>query len=127
MSPEQPSPSARSSDRQFIERAVRWGIIGTAGLAVLLATLWVLKSALTPLAIAFVLAYLFDPVIDRFEERRVPRGLAIFILLGLAGVVAVASAGWLVPRMQSEIAGLLAIIPYVGGSSPSPLPHSCVS
>ena len=38
-------------------------------------------ALLSPFILSLVLAYLFDPLIDRFEERRVPRSLAIFILI----------------------------------------------
>ena len=61
------SSQGPDADRAFIQRSVRRGIIGAVVAAVGLALLWVLKSALTPLAVAFVLAYLVDPLIDRFE------------------------------------------------------------
>ena len=66
-------------------------IIGGVAAAIVFALLFVLKGALTPLAAAFVIAYLLDPLIDRFEARRVRRSLAIFVLLALRGGVVAGS------------------------------------
>ncbi|MGE3672679.1 MAG: AI-2E family transporter, partial [Polyangiaceae bacterium] len=53
-----------------------------------LAVLWLfllLKSVLTPVFFAAGIAYVLDPVVDRLEARKIPRSLAIVILL--AGVL----------------------------------------
>jgi len=98
-------------DRAFIERSLRWAIIGALVFAVVFALLWVLRGALTPLAVAFALAYLLDPLIDRFEERRIPRRAAIFLLLllSLLGLLAFALVG--IPAMQREIVALSQSLP----------------
>jgi predicted PurR-regulated permease PerM len=62
--------------------------------------LYVLRSVLTPVFFAFLIAYCLDPVVDRLERWRIPRGagigllltlvlgaLALFILLVVPGVV----------------------------------------
>jgi len=102
---------SNTDDRAFIERAVRVGIIAAIALVVLLLVAWVLKGALTPLAVALGLAYLFDPLIDRFEARRIPRGAAIGILLLLSGIALFAFAFFVVPMMQREIAALSKRLP----------------
>jgi len=94
------------SDREFVVRAARIAVVGGLALVVLLALLWVLKGALTPLAVAFVVAYLLDPIIDRFEAGRVPRSLAIFLLLGLTGAVVAGGVLIVVPRLQKEVVAL---------------------
>lgn len=90
---------------------MRVGIVGAAALGAVFLLLWVLKSALTPLAIAWVLAYVLDPSIDRFEARRIPRGIAIGFPLLLAGAAAFAFAFFVVPMMQGEIAALSRRLP----------------
>lgn len=106
-----PRPAAVDADRAFIARMTRYGMV-VAGVALLgLALLWVLKAALTPLVAAFVIAYLLDPVIDRFEARRVRRRLAIFTLLGLFGLAFFAFLLVVVPRVQREIAALAERLP----------------
>ena len=99
------------TDRDFIAKYVRRAIVLAAAISIFLALLWLLKSALTPLAVAFVFAYLLDPLIDRFEARRVPRRVAISILFTLSGIVALITAFFLVPRLLQEIAGLAERLP----------------
>lgn len=113
-----------SSDEVFIHRAVRVGIIAGLVALVLLALLWLLKSALTPLAVAFVLAYLLDPLIDRFEARGVPRGLAIGTLLLAAGAVVLAFLGFVIPVMQRELSSLAERAPgYIDALATQVLPR----
>jgi len=99
------------TDRVFIQHAIRLAIIALATVGAVLALLWLLAGALTPLAAAFVIAYLFDPLIDRFEKRRIGRRAAIFLLLGIAGIGLLAFAFFVVPRMQHEIVTLSASLP----------------
>jgi len=116
-------PGSNTDDRAFIERAVRVGIIAAIALVVLLLAAWVLKGALTPLAVALGLAYLLDPLIDRFEARRIPRGAAIGILLLLSGIALFAFAFFVVPMMQREIAALSKRLPeYVNATLGSVAP-----
>ncbi len=105
------SPSAADRDRAFIDRALRIGIIAFVSAGVVLGLLWVLRAALTPLAAAFVIAYLFDPLIDRFEARGIGRRLAIFLLLGIVILVLFAFAFLVIPRLIVEIAELSASLP----------------
>jgi predicted PurR-regulated permease PerM len=100
-----------AADRDFLVRAARLGVLGGVALAVLLAAFWVLKAALTPLAAAFVIAYLLDPLIDRFEARRVRRSIAIFVLLALVGVGLVGGILVLVPKLQREVSSLAESMP----------------
>jgi predicted PurR-regulated permease PerM len=103
--------SRPDADREFIQRAVRLAIIAAAIVGAVLALLWVLAGALTPLVAAFVLAYLFDPLIDRFEAKGIGRRAAIFLLLGLAALFLFAFAFFVVPRMQHEIVTLSGSLP----------------
>ena len=99
------------TDREFIFRALRWGITLFVGLALVFGALFLLKGALTPLVVAWVIAYLFDPLIDRFEARRVPRGAAILLLLVLIVATTIGIALFLIPTMQRELAALSARLP----------------
>jgi predicted PurR-regulated permease PerM len=98
-------------DRDFIAKSIRWGIVLAVAAAVVLALLWLLKSALTPLAFAFAFAYLLDPLIDRFEARKIPRSVAILFLVALSGAAALAAAFFLVPKLLQEIAHLAERLP----------------
>jgi predicted PurR-regulated permease PerM len=98
-------------DRAFIERSVRLAIIGAAAIGAGLAMLWLLKGALTPLAAALVIAYLFDPLIDRFEARGVSRSAAIGILLVFVIAALFGVAFVLIPAMQRDVASLTERLP----------------
>lgn len=99
------------SDRDFLARSARRAVVGAVVLIVALALLWVLKAALTPLAAAFVMAYLLDPLIDRFEARGVRRSFAIFLLLGLVGLGVIGGILILLPKLQAEVAALARNMP----------------
>jgi len=98
-------------DRAFIERSARFAIIGATVLGIGIAALWLLKGALTPLATALVIAYLFDPLIDRFEARGVSRRAAILFLLVLVGSALFGVAFVLIPAMQRDVATLSEQLP----------------
>jgi predicted PurR-regulated permease PerM len=99
------------ADRAFLARSARRAVVGAVMASVLFAVLWVLKAALTPLAAAFVIAYLLDPVIDRFEARRLRRSLAIFALLAILGAVVAGGILVVVPKLQRELAALAERLP----------------
>ncbi|GAB4348362.1 MAG: AI-2E family transporter [Candidatus Abyssubacteria bacterium] len=66
-----------------------------------------LRQILVPLALAFIVAYIFHPLIDWLEERKVPRVVSIALLLilliaGIAGLLLI-----VVPRMVRQTADLV--------------------
>jgi predicted PurR-regulated permease PerM len=81
--------------------------VGAAVFLFLGLTIYFLKAALTPIIAAFILAYFLDPVIDWFESRRLPRSVAIVILLVTALGVLTLCAFFVVPRVAIEFAKLL--------------------
>jgi predicted PurR-regulated permease PerM len=99
------------ADRDFIARTARWAIVTALVVGILFALLWVLKAALTPLVAAFVIAYLLDPLIDRFEANRVRRSLAIFLLLALMGGGMAGLLLFVIPRLVREITALAEQMP----------------
>jgi predicted PurR-regulated permease PerM len=98
--------ATRDSDRDFVARAARRAIVGAVVAALVFALFFVMNAALTPLAAAFVIAYLLDPIIDRFEVRRVRRSLAIFVLLALVGGGFLGGILFVLPKLQRELSAL---------------------
>src|SRR5262245_22577280 len=109
--PLDPQSPRAETDLEFIARAARWAIVAAIALGVVLALLWILKAALTPLAIAFALAYVLDPLIDRLEALRVPRRFAIVILIGTLGALLATAFLVVVPQLQADISALLVRLP----------------
>jgi len=59
-----------------------WAWIAIAAAAGYL--LWLLSPILAPFLFAGILAYMFDPLVERLTRRRVPRTLAVVLVLALA-------------------------------------------
>ena len=71
----------------------------------------ILSPVLWPLAIAGVLAYLLDPVVDFLERRKMPRTRAIIAVFVCAIGVTVGLAGSVVPQLVAETGDLVERIP----------------
>ena len=57
----------------------------------------------SPLVIAFAIAYVLDPVIDRFEARGLPRKLAIAVVILLGLVLATLFVLLLIPPIAGQL------------------------
>jgi predicted PurR-regulated permease PerM len=73
--------------------------------------LHILAPVIWPLAIAGVIAYLLDPVVDYFERRRVPRTRAILVVFAGAVVLMLGIVGSVVPQVVTESRALISRIP----------------
>ena len=76
--------------------------------ALLIALVWglgqiirVLSPVLWPLAVAGVLAYLLDPLVDSLERRNIPRTRAILCVFALAAVQCSSTSVFSFVRLQS--------------------------
>ena len=90
-----------------LELRLKWILLA----AVIVALLWVLGPSLTPFLVAGLFAYLFNPLIERLEKRRVPRALSVSLLflvmtLALVGFVLV-----LIPFIENQISNFLRQLP----------------
>src|SRR2546425_8608701 len=70
-----------------------------------------LSPVLWPLAIAGVIAYLLDPLVDLLERRRVPRQRAIWLVFCTGLLVVGSFLGSIVPRVIHETSDLIAAVP----------------
>ena len=110
-----PSPTPKQA--QIIWLALTG--IAVATLALLVAGLiWGLGQALHilapviwPLAIAGVIAYLLDPVVDKLETRGVPRTRAIIMVFACAVVLMLGLLGSVVPQIVTETSDLIKRVP----------------
>ncbi len=70
-----------------------------------------LASVIFPLAIAAVLAYLLDPLVDFLERRKVPRTRAILLVFFVLLMVVVILLATVVPQLVVEIKSLVQQMP----------------
>jgi len=80
-------------------------------IALLLGSVYALRGVLTPLCTALGIAYLLDPVVDRFEAKRVPRGLAIVIVLTILSVFISLFLLLVLPGVVREVAQFISDLP----------------
>ncbi|HPQ70989.1 MAG TPA: AI-2E family transporter [bacterium] len=107
--------------------------------AALLLFFWLihrLSSILTALAVAWVLAYICDPLVDRMEARRIPRtaGVALFAILlvlviVLAELILVPAIGNEVERLGKDMPNYAEtitqrVVPWAESTFRVQLPHS---
>jgi predicted PurR-regulated permease PerM len=83
-----------------------WVIAAVAGWLV-----WLLSHILMPFVLAAVFAYLGDPLVDRLERWRLPRGLAASLVFLFMLLLVALALVLLVPLIQRQIARLIAALP----------------
>src|SRR5688572_14375244 len=66
-----------------------------------------LTPVLLPLAVAGILAYLLDPIVDLLEKRRVPRGWGIILVYLLGVGIFVGVSAMVIPRIVIETKNLV--------------------
>jgi predicted PurR-regulated permease PerM len=110
-----PSPTERQAK-------ILWASLTALAVAVLLGLIgflvwgfgWVLNRlspVLMPLAIAGVIAYLLDPLVDLIEGRGLPRARAILTVFGLALIVVLLITASVLPQVIRETRELTQRIP----------------
>ncbi len=110
-----PSPSPQQA-------RIFWLSVTGLALAVMLALVcllvWVLgwvvgrlSAVLIPLAIAGVIAYLLDPVVDFLQNRKIPRPRAIGLVFLVAAAIVLLMVGTVLPRLIVEAQDLVTRIP----------------
>lgn len=70
-----------------------------------------LREVFAPVFIALALAYLFDPVIDKFEEWKMSRTWGIILLLAIMAITIAGILLYVVPKLISQIQDLSEKLP----------------
>jgi predicted PurR-regulated permease PerM len=78
------------------------------------ALLYWLRGILTPIFLAYAIAYLLDPIVDRFEAWRFPRPVGIAIVLGGAAAALAIFVAIALPGILSEVSSVFAELPSKG-------------
>ncbi len=89
---------------------IPWLALG-ATLLVVGGLIYLLGPILTPFLAGALLAYIFDPLVDRLEARRIPRAAGTVIVIVLAGLVLFGLLLVALPLFQGQFAELSQRVP----------------
>jgi predicted PurR-regulated permease PerM len=70
-----------------------------------------LRDVLTPILLAFIIAYILDPIVDRLEAWHVPRPVGIAIVLGGTLGALILFLALVVPGIAADVAGVIQELP----------------
>jgi len=73
--------------------------------------IYVTRRVLTPFLIAFTLAYLLDPLVDRLENCKIPRTAGVILLMAFFFLLVFLGGVLLAPVMQVQVEKLTANVP----------------
>ena len=82
-----------------------------AGLLLLVLLLYFARRVLAPFFVAFALAYLLDPLVDRLENLKIPRTAGVLLLMALFSGLLFLGAIVLLPMFQLQVHELTAKLP----------------
>jgi predicted PurR-regulated permease PerM len=88
----------------------RWLYIAAAILIAGYVVYW-LRDVLTPILLAFIIAYVLDPVVDRLEAWHVPRPAGIAIVLGGTLGALILFLALVLPGIAADVAGVIQELP----------------
>ena len=81
------------------------------GAAAFVAFVFLFETILLPFVAGLAIAYLLDPLADRFEAWRIPRGLSALFVLVIFAIVMIAGVLLIVPLLQGQIVELVRRMP----------------
>jgi predicted PurR-regulated permease PerM len=100
------------------DRVVRWGLFCVALSAILSVAfsafyflLWPLRVLFAPVALALVVVYLLNPLVNLLERRGLRRGFGVAIIYVLFVVVVAVGMSLLVPIIARQITGFIEQLP----------------
>jgi predicted PurR-regulated permease PerM len=97
--------------REIREIVLPRGAYPVLGIGLAALALYWLRGVLTPILLAFAIAYVLDPVVDRIEAWRVPRQIGVAIVMLGAIVLFAAFLFLVVPTIVADVAAVLAELP----------------
>lgn len=82
------------------------------GLVIIGWLIYLLSPILSPFLFSALLAYLFDPLADQLEEKKLSRTVAVVIVFATITILVTAVLLWLIPTLEREISKLLRNLPH---------------
>lgn len=98
----------RAPRREILLSRSFWLIVGVVALGLVLHSL---RAVLTPIFLAFLIAYVLDPIVDRLERWKIPRALGIIAVLATALGAALLFFALVVPAIVTDVANFARELP----------------
>lgn len=98
----------RAPRREILLSRGFWLIAGILAFGLLLHGL---RAVLTPIFLAFLIAYVLDPIVDRLERWRIPRALGIILVLATVLGASILFFALVVPAIVSDVASFARELP----------------
>ena len=100
-------------------RRVQWTAVALG----VLWLVWLLAPVLSPFALAALLGWLGDPLVDRLERARFKRNTAVILVFSAMSLLLLVAAVLLVPMLEQQIVTLVHLLPgyrdwFVGTALP---------
>ena len=100
------------------DRIVRWGIF-SAALAAIVGVVgsawyflvWPLRVIFPPVALALVVVYLLNPLVNRLQRRGIRRGLAVALIYVAFVAVVTTALSFIIPAIAHQISGFIDKLP----------------
>ncbi len=100
------------------DRIVRWGvfcaalaaIVGGVGAAFMF-LVWPLRVIFAPVALALVVVYLLNPLVNRLQRRGIRRGLSVALIYVAFVAVVTTALSFLIPLIARQISGFIRDLP----------------
>jgi len=99
-----------SDESDHVARIPAW-VWSIAAIAFVGLVLYELSAVITPILIGFFIAFLLDPVVDRFQARGLPRSVGVATVLTLALSLGVVFLLFAIPAMIRDFTGFLESLP----------------
>ena len=75
------------------------------------AALWLFHPVMAPFVVGFAVAYLLNPVVQKMEDRHIPRWLSSLMILGLFFVVMILGLLIAIPLLIREMVDFIQLLP----------------
>ena len=100
------------------DRIVRWGIFCAALAAIVgvvisafMFLIWPLRVIFAPVALALVVVYLLNPLVNQLQRRGIRRGLAVALIYAAFVAVVTTALSFLIPLIARQIGGFIENLP----------------
>ena len=122
IAPTPPPPGPAVAAPRLGAPTPRVAILASA-VAIVAVVLYAASDAIRPFVVGLLLAYLFDPLVERFARFGLRRWLAVLLVYAIAGAAVAGAIGLTIPPLVRQIATFADELPHIVGQIQFQLAH----